>query len=100
MEQGLRRFARHILLLHAALLAAVLAIVAFASRAVYQSAHAQALEQAERQQMLLVSQTASGLRGYYDSIFGDLDLLKPVDPGDEDVDDRIPDVESGDAASR
>lgn len=90
MEQDLRRFARRILLLHLVLLIGALAVVYVASREVYESAHDQALEQASKQQLLLASQTANGLRGYYDAIFGDLDLLKPVPPDEEELDDRVP----------
>jgi serine phosphatase RsbU (regulator of sigma subunit) len=94
MEQSLKRFARRILLLHLVLLAVVLTVIFFASRQVYRSARDQALEQAEDHQSLLVSQTARGLKSYYDSIFSDLDLFRPVSPDDEDVDDRVPRVEA------
>jgi len=94
MNRSLKRFARRILLVHLALLAVLLAVVFFASREVYRSARAQAKEQARKQQELLVSQTANGLRSYYDSIFSDLQLLKPVNPDDEDdTDDRTLDDE-------
>lgn len=86
MEHGLKRFARRILLVHLVLLVALLGIVFVASHEVYVSASRQAHEQAEKQQALLVNQTASGLKGYYDSIFSDLELFKPVDPDDEDAD--------------
>lgn len=79
-----------ILLLHLTLLVLLLGVVFFASREVYQSAHDQAMEQARKQQSLLASQTASGLKGYYEAIFGDLDLLKPVPPDEEELDDRVP----------
>lgn len=100
MEQGLRRFARTILLLHLVLLAVLLAVVFFASREVYQSAREQALEQARKQQSLLASQTASGLKGYYEAIFGDLDLLKPIQPDEEEVDDRVPEGDPADLTSK
>jgi len=95
MEKSLRRFARRILLVHLALLVPLLAVIFVASREVYQSARAQALEQAQKQQQLLVNETASGLRGYYDSIFGDLELFAPVSPDEEGAEDRIPDAETG-----
>lgn len=95
MEKSLRRFARRILLVHLALLAPLLGVIFIAAREVYQSARAQALEHAQKQQQLLVSQTASGLRGFYDSIFGDLELFAPVSPDEEDTEDRIPDAETG-----
>lgn len=101
MELGLRRFARTILLLHLVLLVVLLAVVFFASREVYQSARAQALEQARKQQSLLASQTASGIKGYYEAIFGDLDLLKPIQPDEEELDDRVPDEgDPGDLTSK
>ena len=95
MEKSLRRFARRILLVHLALLAPLLGVIFIAAREVYQSARAQSLEHAQKQQQLLVNETASGLRGYYDSIFGDLELFAPVSPDEEDTDDRIPDAETG-----
>jgi serine phosphatase RsbU (regulator of sigma subunit) len=95
METGVKRFARRILLLHLMLLAVLLTVVFIVSMAVYRSAREQAFEQAKRQQSLLVNQTASGLKGYYDSIFSDLELLKPVNPDDEDPEDRIPGDETG-----
>ena len=95
MEPSLKRFARRMLLVHLALLVPLLAVIFVATREVYQSARAQAKQQAQKQQQLLVNETASGIRGYYDSIFGDLELFKPVSPDEEDVDDRIPVAESG-----
>jgi phosphoserine phosphatase RsbU/P len=95
MGKSIQRFARRILLLHLALLAVLLGVVFFASHAVYQSAREQALDQARRQQVLLVNETASGLKGYYDSIFSDLELFKPINPDDEEADERIPEDETG-----
>lgn len=95
MQQSTRRFARRILLIHLALLVALLAVVFFSSWGVYRSARDQAFEQAQRQQSLLVNQTASGLKGYFDSIFSDLELFKPISPDDEDTEDRIPEDETG-----
>jgi len=88
MNRSLRIFARRIVLVHAALLLAVLATVAGASHAVYRSAHEQAITQSRKQLDLLANQTGSGLRGYYDAIFSDLNLFKPVDPDAEDTEDR------------
>ena len=95
MDQGTRRFARRILLIHLALLVALLAVVFCASWGIYRSAREQAFEHAQKQQSLLVSQAASGLKGYYDSIFSDLELFKPISPDDEDTEDRIPEDETG-----
>ncbi|MDB5172475.1 MAG: putative phosphoserine phosphatase RsbU like protein, partial [Phycisphaerales bacterium] len=88
MEQSLKRFVRRILLLHLLLLALLLAVVVSASRHVYNSARTQALGQAEERQNLLAGQTAEGIEGFYQSILGDLNLLKPGD--DEGAD--LPDV--------
>jgi len=88
MNSSVRRFAWRIILLHSALLIVVLGVVWAASREVYRSAHKQSLDQIEKQQELLANQTASGLRGYYDSILSDLQLFKPVDPDAEETDDR------------
>ena len=82
MEQAVRRFARNILLIHLALLGLVLATVLFASRAIEQSARDQALDQAERRQALLTSQTARGIEHYYQAILSDMDLL-PRDAADQ-----------------
>jgi serine phosphatase RsbU (regulator of sigma subunit) len=90
MNRSLKRFAWRIVLLHAALLVPLLLLVFAATHEAYRSTQKQAQTQAQNQQQLLASQTASGLRGYYDSIFSDLELFKPVDPDAEDVDDRTP----------
>lgn len=95
MQQSTRRFAQRILLIHLLLLVALLAVVFFASLGIYRSSRAQAFEQAQRQQSLLVNQTTNGLKGYYDSIFSDLELFKPISPDDEDTEDRIPEEETG-----
>jgi len=100
MEQSLRRFARRILLVHLALLVLLLGVVFFATWGVYRSARDQAFEQAQKQQNLLGSEAASGLKGYYDSIFSDLELLRPINPDDEDTEDRIPVDETGVATGR
>jgi serine phosphatase RsbU (regulator of sigma subunit) len=88
MNRSLKRFAWRIVLVHAALLLPLLLLVFAAAHEVYHSTHDQAQKQVQKQQELLASQTASGLKGYYDSIFSDLELFKPVDPDAEDVDDR------------
>jgi serine phosphatase RsbU (regulator of sigma subunit) len=100
MDRSLKRFARRILLVHLALLVPLLAVVFLASLVVYHSAREQALEQAQKQQSLLVNETASGLKGYYDSIFSDLELFKPINPDDEDTDERIPEDEMGQQSFR
>jgi len=79
MELAVRRFARNILLIHLGLLALVLAMVFFASRAIRDSAREQALRQAQSRQELLASQTARGVEGFYQSILSDLDLLPPTE---------------------
>lgn len=88
MDRSLKRFARRIILVHLVLLLGVLALVIGASRAVYKSAQAQAQTRISEQLDLLGNQTASGLRGYYDGIFSDLELFKPVDPDSDVTDDR------------
>lgn len=99
MQQSTRRFAQRILVIHLLLLVALLAVVFAASWGVYRSARDQAFEQAQGQQTLLVSQTARGLKEYYDSIFSDLELFKPISPDDEDNEDRIPEDETGTVTS-
>jgi serine phosphatase RsbU (regulator of sigma subunit) len=79
MELAVRRFARNILILHLGLLALVLALVFFASRAIRESAREQALHQAQSRQELLANQTARGIEGFYQSILSDLDLLPPAE---------------------
>src|SRR5579859_3055806 len=86
MNQSLKRFARRIILVHLILLLGVLALVIGASHAVYRSAHDQAQDQSLKQLSLLTSQTASGLRGYYDGIVNDLELFKPHSPDADDSD--------------
>src|SRR5690242_2626789 len=88
MNRSLKRFARRIILVHLVLLLCVIALVAGASHALYRSAHDQAQDQAAAQLDLLANQTASGLRGFYDGIFSDLELFKPVDPDSEVTDER------------
>src|SRR3954464_9459930 len=75
MEFAVRRFARNILLLHLALLAVVLGVVAFASRAISQGAREQAVVQARQRQEQLAAQTAKGIEGFYQNIISDMDLL-------------------------
>ncbi|MDB5291830.1 MAG: putative phosphoserine phosphatase RsbU like protein [Phycisphaerales bacterium] len=87
MEQGLKRFVGRILVVHALLLGLLLAVVSSASRHVYNSARSQALHQAQERQDLLASQTAEGIEGFYQSILGDLNLLKPGDDEGADLPD-------------
>ena len=94
MNRSLRQFVGRILLIHAGLLAVLLVIVFAAAYEVYRTAHEQVRKQAQIQQELLADQTASGIKGFYDSIFSDLELFKPIDPNDEDVDDRTPDAQT------
>jgi serine phosphatase RsbU (regulator of sigma subunit)/type II secretory pathway pseudopilin PulG len=84
MELAVRRFARNILLIHLGLLALVLAMVFFASRAIRESAREQALRQAQSRQELLASQTARGVEGFYQSILSDLDLLPPTETSSDE----------------
>lgn len=95
MDRGTRQFARRILLIHLTLLVVLLAVVFAASWVIYRSATEQAFEHEKRQQSLLASQAANGLKGYYDAIFSDLELFKPISPDDEDTEDRIPEDETG-----
>ena len=83
MEYAARQFARRILLIHLALLAAVVGVVLLASREVYQETREQATRQAEQRQSILASQTAKGIESFYRSILNDLDLLRQA-PQDED----------------
>lgn len=85
METAVRRFARNVLLIHFALLMAVLVLVFLAAREVYRSAREHALAQAERRQMLLAEETARGVQSYYDSILSDLIMMRPVNPDDPDT---------------
>jgi serine phosphatase RsbU (regulator of sigma subunit) len=84
MEDAARKFARRILLIHLALLVAVIGLVFFASREVYQETRAQATEQAKSRQALLAAQTARGIEAFYHSIFNDLDLLRQADKDEGD----------------
>ena len=84
MEYGVKRFARRVLLIHLALLVALLGLVALASAEVYRSAHAHALQQAQLRQTLLAEQTARGIQSLYESLLSDLELMHPVDPEDPD----------------
>src|SRR3954469_2370875 len=84
MEDAAKQFARRILLVHLALLAGVIALVFFASRAVYKETRQQATEQAKSRQALLVAQTARGIEAFYHPIFNDLDLLRQADKDEGD----------------
>jgi serine phosphatase RsbU (regulator of sigma subunit) len=93
METAIRPFARRVLLIHFALLVAVLVIVFLAAREVYESAREHALAQAQRRQSLLAEETARGVQSYYDSILSDLIMMRPVNPDDPDtqyVSPRLP----------
>jgi serine phosphatase RsbU (regulator of sigma subunit) len=84
MEDAARQFARRILMVHLALLVGVIALVFFASRAVYKETRNQATEQAKSRQALLAAQTARGIEAFYHSIFNDLDLLRQADKDEGD----------------
>src|SRR5687768_4269217 len=75
MQNDVAHFARQILALHLVLLLLLLGVVTVASREIYNSAHEQAVRQAENRQALLVAQTAKGISEFYQAIFSDLDLL-------------------------
>ena len=79
MEHAARRFARRTLLVHALLLAAVLAAVAVGGRQVYRAARDDVIAQAEGRQRLLAAQTARGIENHYASILTDMDLLRRAD---------------------
>jgi len=100
MQPSVRHFVRKILGIHLLLLALLLAVVTMAARHVYQSARAQATEQAQARQnlmlkdaqdrqSLLASQTAKGVDGFYRSILSDLSLLKPDDEESSDLPDVV-----------
>jgi serine phosphatase RsbU (regulator of sigma subunit) len=79
MEFAVKRFARNILLLHLLLLAVVLALVFFASRAIRDGAREQAQQQAESRQRMLANQTARGIEAFYHSILADMNLVPDQD---------------------
>ena len=79
MEHAARRFARRTLLVHALLLAVVLATVAVAGRQVYRGARDEVVAEAEGRQRLLAAQTARGIENHYASILTDMDLLRRAD---------------------
>jgi serine phosphatase RsbU (regulator of sigma subunit) len=79
MDDNAKRFARRILMVHALLLIAVLAIVSGAAREIYLSTRRQLVMEAEKRQQMLARQTASGIESHYQSILNDLDLLRRAD---------------------
>ena len=87
MDRGIKHFVRNILGIHLLLLALLLTVVTLAARHVYESARAQALNQARERQTLLATQTARGVSGFYDSILSDLSLMKKPDEDDTDLPD-------------
>jgi serine phosphatase RsbU (regulator of sigma subunit) len=64
---------------HAALFVVLLLVIGFASRQIYNSARAQALDQAKETQSLLAAQTARGIEGFYSAILAGLDLVGDAD---------------------
>lgn len=86
MEYAGKRFARRVLLAHVAVLLMLLAVVFFASHAIYRQARQQALRQTQERQELLASQTAHAVQNFYGAILSDLELLRPADPDDPDSD--------------
>src|SRR5690349_10568231 len=79
MDLAARRYARNILLWHLVLLAAVITIVFFAARNVYDETRAEALNEAAHRQEFLATQTARGIESFYQSILDNLDLLRRSD---------------------
>src|SRR5689334_21956882 len=79
MEYEARQFARKVLFVHLAALLVVLAVVVAAARVLYINARTQAIEQAKHTQELLAKQTALGIKNYYESVSGVLNLLQPPD---------------------
>ena len=75
MDRAARRYARRVLILHLALFAGVLLIMALTARVLYTGAREQAIGQARQTQEMLARQTALSIKNYYDSITGVLDLL-------------------------
>jgi serine phosphatase RsbU (regulator of sigma subunit) len=75
MDEAAKRFARKVLLIHLALLAAVLVVVWFASWELHTRARAQVIQQAQQREELLALQTANGVQSYYTSILSNLDLV-------------------------
>jgi serine phosphatase RsbU (regulator of sigma subunit) len=92
METAVRRFARNVLLIHLALLAAVLVFVFLAARGVYASAREHALSQAEGRQVQLAEETARAVQSYYDSILSDMIVMRPVNPDDPDTEYTSPPI--------
>jgi serine phosphatase RsbU (regulator of sigma subunit) len=82
MERVVRKFAQRVIGVHALLLLLLLLIVGLASRTIYRSARAQALDQAKAHQALLVAQTARGIEGFYNSILDSLDLMRLAEEQD------------------
>jgi hypothetical protein len=77
MELEARRFARKILITHAALLIVLLVIMGIAVRVLYGGARVRAIEQAKQNQEILALQTALAIENYYESVTGVLNLLQP-----------------------
>jgi serine phosphatase RsbU (regulator of sigma subunit) len=78
MELEARRFARKILITHAALLIVLLVIMGIAVRVLYAGARHRAIEQAKQNQEILARQTALSIENYYESVTGVLNLLQPT----------------------
>ena len=76
MQEAAKKFATRTLVSHILLLSIVVATVFVAARSVYESAREQALSQAVGRQEVLARQTARGIESFYDSILGDLDLIR------------------------
>jgi serine phosphatase RsbU (regulator of sigma subunit) len=79
MDRVVRKFAHRVLAIHAGLFLLVLVIVAFASRAIYNSAREQALAQARQNQALLAAQTARGIEDFYQSLLAGLHLVRDAE---------------------
>lgn len=79
MELAARRFARWVLIIHLALLAIVITIVAIAANDIYRTQRKQAIDQAAQVQSLLAAQTARGIEEYYGAIIEGLQLFRGTD---------------------
>ncbi|HEV2294648.1 MAG TPA: PP2C family protein-serine/threonine phosphatase [Tepidisphaeraceae bacterium] len=76
LELNTKHFATRTVVSHVLLLVVVIAVVAVATRSVYNSAREQAISQALGQQESLARQTARGIQSFYASILSDLDLIR------------------------
>ncbi len=76
MEEAARRYARRILALHLLALLLIIGIVALVARQVYQRTREQLIDMSVQDQERLAVQTAHGIRGAYESILANLDMIR------------------------